>query len=644
LLSFCSRSTIAPSIVNVFHIIRTGGRLLKTRLLKNIFLAAVILSAALLTYVAIFLHPAYEELLIENAEDESSRFASYLVAAYHLDSSSSDLQRSDIPPYIAEEVGRLQADEELVKLRIFSARGEIIFSSLPKEIGTLNSHPYFHEIVAKGDLYSKTVQKDSMTAEMEMVKNDVVESYVPIMVDGHFRGAIETYYDITDSYAAIRALTKHSLLILGTVAIGLLCLLYYALRHADCSILGQKAAEHALQLANEQLEIRVAERAGELIRVNEVLTNEVAERTLAQMALSGALSDMQESREKLQAILTSVSDGLLVVTDGRIVMLNNAAADILQLTAPEAIGKRLEDLSETPETSRALAWLVTNQDQDSDQADIESPARPGEPCHTYQVRRSVLRNEHGIPYGTVLLMQDVTREREIEKMKSDFLNMAAHELSTPLATILGYTELLTGEHGDQLSSEQKTESLTFINSKAEALSRIVDDLLDVSRIEAGQSISIVCAPFDLCASLRRQMAIYRDTHPAYRFGLDCQSENTMLVADQVRIDQVLENLLSNSVKYTPAGGEIRVVSRVQDSFIRVEVIDHGIGMTAEQVEHVFDKFYRADTSDTARAGVGLGMSIARHIVEAHGGKISVTSSPGKGTTVTVLLPRQNDTA
>jgi signal transduction histidine kinase len=618
--------------------------LLRTRFLKAIFLGALALAVALLVYLATVLHPAYETLLIENAEDEASRFSTYLVTAYHLDNPAQPLERGSIPAHIAEEVGRLQADEELVKLRIFSSRGEIIFSSLPKEIGTLNTYPYFHEQVAKGEFYSKTVEKDSVTAEMEIVKRDVVETYIPIMVNDHFHGAIETYYDVTDSYRNIGTLTRHSLFVLGSVASALLALLYFALNQADKSLQGRQKAEKELRLTNDRLEQRVAERAGELLRVNESLTNEIAERTLTQMALSGALSDMQESREKLQAILTSVSDGLLVIDDGRISIINQAAATILQTSVTDATGKKLVEIVASPIVAQALGRLVTSRDEDEDQIDLEYPPRPGTRPRTYQVRRSILSNEHGIVYGAILLLQDVTHAREVEQMKSDFLNMAAHELSTPLATIIGYTELLTGEHGDQLTLPQKEEALTYINNKAEALSRIVDDLLDVSRIEAGKGISIVCAPFDYCASMRRLMTAYRDAYPTYRFALDCQLENSEIVADQVRIDQILENLLSNAVKYTPAGGEIRIVSSEQGEAIQIKVIDGGIGMTAEQVEHVFDKFYRADTSDTARPGVGLGMSIARHIIEAHGGTIKVDSTPGKGTTVTIQLPRNSATS
>ena len=168
--------------------------MLKTRFLKNIFLAAITTAVVLLTYLYLVVHPAYRELLIENAEDEAVRFASFLIASHNLDK---PLSRENLPAKITNEVGRLHGDEMLIKLRIFSPEGEILFSTLPKEVGNLNERDYFHNSVAKGNVYSKTVKKDAMTAEMEIVTTDLVETYVPIMNGGHFNGAIETYYDIT---------------------------------------------------------------------------------------------------------------------------------------------------------------------------------------------------------------------------------------------------------------------------------------------------------------------------------------------------------------------------------------------------------------------------------------------------------------
>ncbi len=609
--------------------------MLKTRFLKNVFLAAIVIAVALLTYLYFIVHPAYRELLIENAEDEAIRFASFLVASHKLDK---PISSDNIPAKVTSEVGRLHGDEMLIKLRIFSPKGEIVFSTIPKEVGKLNEHDYFHNYVAKGNVYSKTVQKDAMTAEMEIVTTDLVETYVPIMNGGHFNGAIETYYDITLSNQKINALTNHSLALLGGLSLILLSLLYYALRHADLSIIARKNAENNLRLVNDELEDRVAKRAGELVKANESLTREIAERTLAQMALIEALSEMREDKEKISGILRSVDDGLLVIdSDNRIVLMNAPAEDILAVPQNEATGKDLTKVTQHSDLGEAFGKLMDNNMTSSH--DFEFSHKVAGQKYIYHARTSHLRDEDGSIRGTVILMQDVTEERKLEQMKAEFLAMAAHELSTPLATIIGYADLLAGENAPELTPEIQRESLAFIHDKANALSRIVDDLLDVSRAESGQQLSINRVAFDLCQTLGLMVKSYNEMQTGHTITLETCALENKVYADPIRIGQVLDNILSNAVKYTPTGGQILINCMLKDDFYQVEITDNGIGMTTEQLEHVFDKFYRADASDTAKPGIGLGMSITRHIIEGHEGTISIHSEPSLGTQVIFNLPR-----
>jgi len=240
----------------------------------------------------------------------------------------------------------------------------------------------------------------------------------------------------------------------------------------------------------------------------------------------------------------------------------------------------------------------------------------------------------------VLLVHDVTRERELDRLKNAFLGMAAHELNTPLAAILGFSELLTtAASSAQFTQEQREEYLLLIHNKALELSRLVDDLLDISRVEAGQPLILDYETVRLDDLLREVVQLYQDRSRRHRFELHIATAHTEIAADAGRVRQVLNNLVSNAVKYSPQGGLIKVSLERLTATCRFSVTDEGIGMTAEQVEHIFDRFYRADTSNTAVQGVGLGMSIVRHIIRAHQGEIRVESELGRGTTVQVDLPR-----
>jgi len=230
---------------------------------------------------------------------------------------------------------------------------------------------------------------------------------------------------------------------------------------------------------------------------------------------------------------------------------------------------------------------------------------------------------------------------ETDRIRSEFVSTAAHELRTPLSVLLGFSELLTlpGSR-DQFSARQREEFLTEISRKAEQLSKIVDDLLDVSRMTAGVAFEMDKVPQNLNQLLRKALESHRLQNHERNFRLDLHAADTSRVnCDSQRIQQVLDNLLSNAIKYSAPGGEIVLASRDAGDQYEFSVRDDGIGMSSEHSKRVFEKFYRVDSSDTATSGLGLGLSIVRQIVEAHDGQVSLTSNPSSGTLVTVTLPR-----
>jgi signal transduction histidine kinase len=230
--------------------------------------------------------------------------------------------------------------------------------------------------------------------------------------------------------------------------------------------------------------------------------------------------------------------------------------------------------------------------------------------------------------------------RDSDRMKTQFISTAAHELRTPLSSVLGYAELLLHpETIGGIDANQQREFLDEIYGKAEALCKIVDDLLDVSRVESGVSIPLEKKQYDLGEIIRKEVDHFRVHTSKRQFELTLsENQGALIWVDRNKLVQILENLISNAVKFSPAGGLIRINGTVIDSGYRLVVADEGIGMTPEQVERMFDKFYRADHTNTAIDGLGLGMHIIHHIIKAHEGDIRVASNLGKGTVVTVDLP------
>jgi len=247
------------------------------------------------------------------------------------------------------------------------------------------------------------------------------------------------------------------------------------------------------------------------------------------------------------------------------------------------------------------------------------------------------RRSHADTVSQILYFRDVTHETEVDRLKSEFLSTAAHELRTPMACIYGFSELMLS---DEYPDDEKQEFLGAIFRQSELMIAIINELLDLARIEARRGKDFNLVELDAGELLRQTIANFKfpnDRSPPREIGLDGQY---WIRADRNKLMQSLGNVLSNAYKYSPDGGEIslELIGPAADSpRIGIRVTDHGIGMTPAQLARVCERFYRADTSGKI-PGTGLGMSIVKEIVELHGGEVGLTSQPGAGTTVTMWLP------
>ena len=250
-----------------------------------------------------------------------------------------------------------------------------------------------------------------------------------------------------------------------------------------------------------------------------------------------------------------------------------------------------------------------------------------------------IRLSEAATVSQILYFRDVTHETEVDRMKSEFLSTAAHELRTPMASIYGYTELLRMR---EFSAEKRDELLATVSRQAERMSAIINELLDLARIEARRGKDFHIERTSLQDIVADTIAGYKPPEGRQSPVMPSSGQAIPVKVDRSKMHQVLLNILSNAYKYSPQGGDVVVrycteSSAETPSRVGVEVQDQGIGMTAEQVLRVCERFYRADSSGQI-SGTGLGMSIVKEIVDLHGGDVEVQSQPGVGTTVRVWLP------
>ena len=235
-----------------------------------------------------------------------------------------------------------------------------------------------------------------------------------------------------------------------------------------------------------------------------------------------------------------------------------------------------------------------------------------------------------------LIREQNKRLRELDRMKSEFLSTAAHELRTPLTSILGFSEILLKK---KLNEERRNRFLKIINEESAGLAGLINDLLDVSRIESGRGFRIKKAPTDVKDIILENIDLFKSQTDKHTFEVNLSPDLPKIELDKSKIDQVMENLISNALKFSPEGGEVNITLKKADRLVKISVSDTGMGIPKKDLPHIFEKFYRAENASMqAIGGTGLGLGIVKYIIESHGGKISVESEVGKGSTFSFTLP------
>lgn len=386
--------------------------------------------------------------------------------------------------------------------------------------------------------------------------------------------------------------------------------------------------------ADLQAEITVRKQAEEEIKkLNEELEQKIEVRT---KELNIALKETEKAKDKIDGIVKSVADGL-IVTDlrHRVILMNHSAEDLLGVRLSNVIGRSI-DFAIEEKTLREKIRYTLNKKTTEYKFDFEWSGDDPKNPRIMRARTSVIHDKEGKDSGIVTIIHDVTHEREVDRMKTEFLSTAAHELRTPLTSIQGFSEILITK--ENLSEDEKEKFLHYINKQAKCLAKIIRDLLDVSRIESRRGLAINITKCDIKKIVEQVIPYFEEQSQIHTFKAKFPEESVELHVDKEKIEQILKNLIGNSVKYSPKGGDIIINVEIDGKHCKISVKDRGIGMTSEQVEKIFDKFYRADASKTAPDGTGLGMTIVKYHVEAHGGKIWVESKKGKGTEVTFTTP------
>jgi len=330
----------------------------------------------------------------------------------------------------------------------------------------------------------------------------------------------------------------------------------------------------------------------------------------------------ESERVKLETILTQTESGVIVLDPENRVMLINRAARLVYRVEGDVAGRSLAEVVEDP---RLLALARVGGDAPR-REELETPDG-----RVFSAQRTLIPG-----VGQAIVMHDITHLKDLDRIKSEFVTTVSHDLRSPLTAILGYVELI--ERAGSVNDQQR-EFIRRVRLSVEHMTRLVADLLDLGRIEAGLDTSLEVTPITVLARYALDGLRSAAEMKQQKVETVLSDDLPMVRGDPYRLRQMIANLLVNAIKYTPANGEIVVAAVVEGDQVILRVSDSGPGIPAADQPYIFDKFFRASNVPDDTGGTGLGLSIVKSIVDSHQGRIWVDSQLGRGTTFTVVLPR-----
>ncbi|MBX5437674.1 MAG: PAS domain-containing protein [Alicyclobacillaceae bacterium] len=452
----------------------------------------------------------------------------------------------------------------------------------------------------------------------------VVAVQVPVRADGRIQGWVTVAAPLRPANVNLLAMWGEYTAALAAIGIAALPAIRLLTRHLSRPV--EQAAAAANRLAAGEPGPRPwPDGVAEVEQLSHALG------TLADR-LAMQTEELEEAKSKLDGVIANMGSGVILVDRaGRITLVNDAATRLLG------------GLQSGHDHREALAWPELS-------ALVDHALSRGEPAHaelcgtrsgglTLDVHAAPARGRHRSVAGVVVVLHDVSAWRRVVEMRSEFVANVSHELRSPITAIQGFAEtLLDGAIDDPEASRQ---FLQVIYDESVRIGRLVEDLLDLSKMESGHTV-FHFEPHDLRDLIQQVSDRFR--HQADKLGISLVTAipDTPVLAEvaRERVLQVLVNLVANALAYTPSGGIVTLAVEDGGKEVRLIVRDTGIGIPPADLPHIFERFYRVDKARSRQSGgTGLGLSIVRHIVEAHGGRIDVHSRLGAGSTFTVVLPK-----
>jgi two-component system phosphate regulon sensor histidine kinase PhoR len=578
-------------------------------------MTAVVATAVVLGVLLLLAGPALER----RARDDA--FSSLLAESRLMARVVEDALAGGTPGAELDRLVDAAAREVDARVTIIDTAGRVLADSSLSgaELQTVENHGGRPEVVGALAGRVSRAERASTTVGVRLLY-----AAVPIHRAGRIVGVARLSRGIERIEAQGRALWRSGVLagLLALAAGGLLSM-------ALSAGLGRSLAEimdTARELASGNLAARIRvsreDELGELARIINRSADELQLR----------LAEIARDRGRTDAILSAMDDGVLAVDHrGTVTLANPSLTRAMALRSP--LGRHYLETIRQSEVASLVEDVLRTGERRGAEVEILALRR------SYTITGVPFPGAEGAPHGAVLTFNDATERQRLETMRRDFVANASHELRTPLTSIRGFVEALEDGAKDEPGTAERF--LGKIRTHADRMAALVEDLLELSRLESGARAPELAAtqPGDLVAEVVASFAEQAARKPlTLRYQ---ERGGTAVVTDRERLRRILENLVDNAVKYTPAGGSVVVTTAADpDGGVRIEVKDDGPGIEAEHRERVFERFYRVDKARSRElGGTGLGLAIVKHLAESIGAEVRLESEPGRGSTFTVLLAR-----
>lgn len=370
------------------------------------------------------------------------------------------------------------------------------------------------------------------------------------------------------------------------------------------------------------------------VRLMEMLADQAA----AVIANAQLYIELTEVKQRLEETFESIHSGVIVVSaQGKIRLINPAACHMLGLPHGDYQGRVLNEIVRHEGVVAILNETLSSGTEQAKEMEFDELKR------IYKAETSMMSGEGGDPQNVVVIFTDITEIRQVERMKTTFVSTVSHELRTPLTSIKGFVAtLLDDEDGSLYDDETRYEFYTIIDQECDRLTRLINDLLNVSRIESGRALDMNIQQVNLFELVNRVLTTQRQYTNRHELVSTVPEEFPAIEADTDKVQQILDNLIGNAVKYSPDGGQITISGEDEGETVRLDLSDQGLGVPEEYRETIFGRFEMVNSDDRkAVKGTGIGLFLVRHLARAHGGEVWLSASEvGKGSTFSVRLPKQ----